>query len=121
MVLTRRALLQVICEALHDGLVLKMLYLRSMELTREDLCPLLQFLFWEMSSQQEGLFNGLPLVSVNLEGNPLEPEFPAAITHTLQQLTETGMRAPGGMFANSIPKGRPEFGQQRPLVRARSL
>lgn len=121
MVLTRKALLEVICEALHDGLLLRILHLRSMDLTREDLCPLLQFLFSEMASQQEGFFSALPLVSVNLDGNPLEPEFPATITHTLQQLTETGLRAPGGVFANSIPESRPDLGQQRPPVRARSL
>jgi len=62
--------------------------LRSMSLTKDDLRPLLHFIQLEVTRRERGYVVQLPLVTVSLEGNPLEPEYPAGIANALRILSQ---------------------------------
>jgi len=84
----RSELLAVICEALRNGLMLRTLRLRSMELQQPDLQPLLHVLLQEVAHRQDGLPASFPLKEVSLEGNPLLYEVEVAVGNALRQLND---------------------------------
>jgi len=88
---THVELLRVVCEALRNGLIVRTLRLREMELTQDDLRPLLQMISREVAHRQSGIHGDFSLREVSLEGNRLCPE---VLVRTSSQLAELLERSP---------------------------
>lgn len=117
----REPLLRVLCQAIRAGLMIKTLRLRSMQLGRDDLRPLLQLLSREIAHHKAGFSRDFPLAEVSLEGNHLEPEFPAAVSNALGQLSTINRTYRAARYDQTVKKAqfRPPVRQVRAYVSLR--
>mmetsp|Transcript_54574 Transcript_54574/g.127619 ORF Transcript_54574/g.127619 Transcript_54574/m.127619 type:complete len:526 (-) Transcript_54574:5-1582(-) len=105
---SREALIRVVSDAFKGGLQLEVLLLQSMELSRNDIKPLLQLLKTEVKTLQITREQpSVSLRSVRLEDNPLEADFTDVIEQALlwlsvadsEQVAKPGAAAPAARTA----------------------